>query len=177
MGSGALRKPSERTVRIIAGLIALVGLGIAGYIMIKQIQGEIPPCGRGGGCETVLTSKYAEIFGIPLYYFGVVGFISIFATTLIPGDRGRLFGFVLSFFGFGMSAYLTFLQYVVIESICVWCRASAIAMAFLFLACLARLLIYYGTDPDPDGGGSIGRTDLTDAPSQPRRADLPQQST
>ena len=30
MGFGALRKPSERTLRILAGLIALVGLAIAG---------------------------------------------------------------------------------------------------------------------------------------------------
>jgi uncharacterized membrane protein len=173
MGSGALRKPSERTVRIIAGLIALVGLGIASYIMIEQIRGEIPPCGRGGGCETVLTSKYAELFGIPLYYFGVVGYISILVAILMNGDRGRLLGFVLSFFGFGMSAYLTFLQYVVIESICVWCRGSAIAMTFLFAACLTRLLMFYGTDPEPGGGLSHD-----DGQSDPSPAtDLPQQST
>ena len=128
MGSGASRKPSERLLRIIAGLISLVGLGIASYIMIEQIQDRIPTCGPGGGCGTVLSSKYAQLFGVPLYYFGVLGYISIFITTLISGDRGRMLGFVLSFFGFGMSAYLTFLQYVVIESICVWCRGSAIAM-------------------------------------------------
>jgi uncharacterized membrane protein len=177
MGSGASRKPSERTLRIIAGLIALVGLGIAGWIMIEQIQGQIPPCGRGGGCETVLNSKYAELFGVPLYYFGVIGYISIFATILMGGDRGRLSGFVLSFFGFGMSAYLTFLQYVVIESICVWCRGSAIAMTFLFIACLARLLLYYGTDPDPEGTGSTGRDEPAQNVSPPDPTDLPQQST
>lgn len=167
MGSGALRKPSERTLRVIAGLISLVGLGIAGYIMFEQIQGETPTCGRGGGCETVLNSKYAELFGVPLYYFGVVGYISIFATTLINGDRGRLLGFVLSFFGFGMSAYLTFLQYVVIDSLCVWCRGSAIAMTLLFIACLTRLLIYYGTDPEPDDSAITNHTDLTDPPPPP----------
>lgn len=177
MGSGALRKPSERTLRIVAGLIALVGLGIASYIMIEQIQGQIPVCGRGGGCETVLNTKYAELFGVPLYYFGVIGYLSIFVTVLMGGDRGRLLGFVLSFFGFGMSAYLTFLQYVVIDSICVWCRASAIAMAFLFLACLARLLIYYGTDPDPDGSGIAGGSEPMDAPSPPPANDPPQQTT
>ena len=68
-----MRKPSERSLRILAGVIALVDLGIAGYIMVEQIRGEIPPCGRGGGCETVLTSNYAELFGVPLYYFGVIG--------------------------------------------------------------------------------------------------------
>jgi uncharacterized membrane protein len=159
MGASPSRKPSENLLRILAGIVGLVGLGIATYIMVEQIQGEIPPCGRGGGCETVLTSRYAEIFGVPLYYFGVVGYISILATTLISGDRGRLLGFVLSFFGFGVSAYLTFLQYVVIESICVWCRGSAIAMTVLFLICLARLLVYYGTDPDP------GSDDESDDPS------------
>ena len=175
MGSSALRKPSETTLRIVAGLIALIGLGIASYIMVEQVRGEIPPCGRGGGCTTVLTSKYAELLGVPLYYFGVVGYISILVTILMGGDRGRLLGFVLSFFGFGMSAYLTFLQYVVIESICVWCRASAIAMTFLFLACLARLLIYYGTGPN--SSGSSDDDDPAEGPSPPPPADLTQQST
>jgi uncharacterized membrane protein len=176
MGFGALRKPSERTLRILAGLIALVGLGIAGYIMYEQVRGRFPQC-REGGCETVLTSQYAELFGVPLYYLGVIGYISIFATTLISGDRGRLLGFVLSFFGFGMSAYLTFLQYVVIESICVWCRGSAIAMTFLFLTCLARLLIYYGTDPEPDDTRPTRQSDLADTPPPPPSSDIPRQAT
>ncbi len=144
--------PSERVLRILAGVVGLIGLGIATYIMINEVRGELVACGREGGCETVLNSRYAEIFGVPLYYFGVIGYISILGATLLSGDRGRLLGFVLSFFGFGVSAYLTFLQYVVIESICVWCRGSAIAMTVLFLICLARLLIYYGTDgTGPDG--------------------------
>ena len=152
MGASTSRIPSERVLRILAGVVGLIGLGIATYIMINEVRGELVACGREGGCETVLNSRYAEIFGVPLYYFGVIGYISILAATLLSGDRGRLLGFVLSFFGFGVSAYLTFLQYVVIESICVWCRGSAIAMTALFLICLARLLIYYGTDgTDPDG--------------------------
>jgi uncharacterized membrane protein len=144
-----LRMPSERSLRLIAGILGLIGLGIASYIMIEQVQGNIPPCGRNGGCETVLTSKYAELFGVKLYVFGVIGYVSILGATLLGGDRGRVAAFVLSFFGFGMSVYLTFLQYVVIESICVWCRASAITMTFLFLVCLTRMLAYYGTDHDP----------------------------
>lgn len=151
MGASAQRKPSEALLRILAGIVGLIGLGIASYIMINEVRGELVACGREGGCETVLNSRYAEIFGVPLYYFGVVGYVSILGATLLSGDRGRLLAFVLSFFGFGVSAYLTFLQYVVIESICVWCRGSAIAMTVLFLICLARLLIYYGTDdPEPD---------------------------
>ncbi|MEX0621298.1 MAG: vitamin K epoxide reductase family protein [Solirubrobacterales bacterium] len=175
MESRALRKPSERTLRIIAGLIALVGLGIASYIMVEQIQDKIPTCGLDGGCATVLNSQYAELLGVPLYYFGVLGYVSIFATTLISGDRGRLLGFVLSFFGFGMSVYLTFLQYVVIDSICVWCRGSAIAMTLLFIVCLTRLLMYYGTDIDAhsdalaDQPETDGSTSITDTPENPLR--------
>ena len=158
MAAGRSLKPSENLLRILAGLVGLIGLGIAGYIMINEVRGELVPCGREGGCETVLNSRYAEIFGVPLYFFGVAGYISILGATALPGDRGRLLAFVLSFFGFGVSAYLTFLQYVVIESICVWCRGSAIAMTVLFLLCLARLLIYYGND-DPDTDELIDRAE------------------
>ncbi len=158
MGASASRKPSENLLRLLAGLVGLIGLGIASYIMVNEVRGELVACGREGGCETVLNSKYAEIFGVPLYYFGVAGYVSILGATALSGDRGRLLAFVLSFFGFGVSAYLTFLQYVVIESICVWCRGSAIAMTVLFLICLARLLIYYGTD-EPDAEDTVNRAD------------------
>jgi uncharacterized membrane protein len=138
---------------MLAAVVGLVGLGIAGYIMLEQIRGNVPPCGDGGGgCETVLTSPYAELFGVRLYFFGVAGYISILAATAIGGDRGRVLAFVLSFFGLGISVYLTYLQYVVIESICLWCRASGVSMTVLFLICLARLLGYYGTDHDPADG-------------------------
>lgn len=156
--SASRLKPPESLLRVLAGIVGLIGLGIASYIMVNEVRGELVACGREGGCETVLNSRYAEIFGVPLYFFGVAGYMSILIATAIPGDRGRLSAFILSFFGFGVSAYLTFLQYVVIESICVWCRGSAIAMTVLFLICLARLLIYYGTD-DPDAEDIIDRAD------------------
>ena len=83
MSASASRKPSESLLRILAGLVGLVGLGIASYIMINEVRGELVACGREGGCETVLNSKYAEIFGVPLYYFGVVGYISILGATAL----------------------------------------------------------------------------------------------
>jgi uncharacterized membrane protein len=175
MSASASRKPSESLLRILAGLVGLVGLGIASYIMVNEVRGELVACGREGGCETVLNSKYAEIFGVPLYFFGVAGYVSILGATALSGDRGRLLAFVLSFFGFGVSAYLTFLQYVVIESICVWCRGSAIAMTVLFLVCLARLLLYYGTD-EPGADDIIDRADATkpaDSPSASPVSDQP----
>jgi uncharacterized membrane protein len=145
--------PSEKLLRMLAAAVGVIGLGVASYIMLEQVRGNIPPCGDGGGgCETVLTSPYAELFGIRLYVLGVAGYISILAATAIGGDRGRVMAFVLSFFGFGISVYLTYLQYVVIESICLWCRASAIAMTVLFVLCLARMLGYYGSDHDPSEG-------------------------
>jgi uncharacterized membrane protein len=143
--------PAERVLRILGAVVGVIGLGIASYIMITQVRGNFPVC-TDGGCETVLTSRYAELFGVRLYYLGVVGYVAILAATAIGGDRGRVLGFVLSFFGFGISAYLTFLQYVVIDAVCVWCRASAIAMSFLFLISLARMLGYYGSDEDPSDG-------------------------
>jgi uncharacterized membrane protein len=174
VAAGSSLKPSENLLRVLAAVVGLIGLGIASYIMINEVRGELVACGRDGGCETVLNSRYAEIFGVPLYYFGVAGYISILGATALPGDRGRLLAFVLSFFGFGVSAYLTFLQYVVIESICVWCRGSAITMTVLFLLCLARLLIYYGTD-DVDTDEILDRADTApgDAPATGPVSDQP----
>lgn len=46
--------------------MALVGIGIAGYLTITEIHGDLPACvAGGGGCATVATSDYAELAGIP----------------------------------------------------------------------------------------------------------------
>jgi len=139
--------PSEKKLRIAAVALCLVGLGIAGSVAVTVAAGGIPQCvGGSTGCATVEKSKYSELFGIHVAVFGLVGYASILAASLWRGDSGRVVAFALSLFGFGFSLYLTYLEFWVIEAICQWCIASAIAMTLLFAVCTTRVLGYFGLD-------------------------------
>ncbi len=62
--------------------VAVVGLGIAAYLLAARVLGEAPACGPVKGCETVAASEYATMFGVPVALFGVV-------FSVDPRDRLR----------------------------------------------------------------------------------------
>ncbi len=59
---------------LLAAVVAIGGLIDAIYLTIHHLTGEKVPCSVTGGCETVLTSSYAEIAGIPLATFGAIAY-------------------------------------------------------------------------------------------------------
>ncbi len=113
-------------------LLALVGLLVATYLWLYKIGviGELQ-CGTGG-CEVVQTSRYADLFGIPVAFYGVAGYAVLFVLGLAglqparAGDR-RLAVLVaaLATAGFAFTLYLTSLELLVLHAICRWCIASA----------------------------------------------------
>ena len=114
-------------------ILSLVGFFVALYLWLYKIGviGTLQ-CGTGG-CEKVQTSPYADVFGIPVAFYGVVGYAVMFAVSiagvqprfLARGGPTRLLA-VLSGGGFLFALYLTYLELFVIHAICRWCVASAV---------------------------------------------------
>jgi uncharacterized membrane protein len=139
----------ERILRVTGVVLSLLGLVVAGSVAIEISSGGTPQCiGGGGGCTKVEDSRYSEIFGIHMSVFGLIGYTTILGATLVRGDPGRLAGFFLTLFGFGFSLYLTYLEFFEIKALCQWCVASAIVMTMLFVVSTARMVGYFGLDPD-----------------------------
>ncbi len=143
----------ERTLRITAGVLSVLGLIVSGYVVYKtQVLNELPQCvGGGGGCELVEKSDYSHLAGIHVSIFGFVGYSLLLAATVLEGDRARVAAFVLSLFGFGFSLYLTYLELWEILAICQWCVTSAVAMTMLFVVNTTRMFGYFGLDEYEDG--------------------------
>ena len=127
-------------------LLALVGLLVATYLWLYKIGviGELQ-CGTGG-CEVVQTSRYADLFGIPVAFYGVAGYAVLFVLGLAglqparAGDR-RLAVLVaaLATGGFAFTLYLTSLELLVLHAICRWCIASAAIMTAIWVLALTGL--------------------------------------
>jgi uncharacterized membrane protein len=121
-------------------VLAVVGLGVAGYLTYVHYAGLHPVCVSSGGCETVQSSHYAKLAGIPVPVLGLLGYAGILGSLLIRGDTGRMATAGLAIVGFGFSLYLTYLELFVIKAICQWCVGSAVIMTALAILAVVRLL-------------------------------------
>jgi uncharacterized membrane protein len=129
------------TLRRVTAALALVGIGIAGYLTWVHYNGLDPVCvGGGGGCEKVQASRWAELGGVPVAVLGLAGYVAILASLALPEEIGASAAAFLALVGFGFSAWLTYVELVKIDAICQWCVASAVVMTALALVSVARVL-------------------------------------
>lgn len=130
-----------RALRIVLLVLAVVGLGIAGYTTYVHYAGIKPACTAGESCTKVQTSAYSELAGVPVALLGVIGYAAIVASLLAPGgEHTRLATAVLTLGGFAFSAYLTYRELFSIHAICEWCVSSAAVMTVLMCLSLWRFL-------------------------------------
>ncbi|MDQ3042438.1 MAG: vitamin K epoxide reductase family protein [Acidobacteriota bacterium] len=130
---------SDNTVAklpLVAAVVALGGLADAVYLTVKHFTGEAVPCSIVEGCEQVLTSSYAEIFGVPLAAFGALAYFTAFSLAILAAFGNRrmwtLFGIQVVLMAI-FTAWLVYLQAFVIEAFCQFCLISA-AITLVLLA-------------------------------------------
>lgn len=120
---------NDRTLRIAAAVVALAGIGVAGYLTWAHYGDSPVICVAGGGCETVQKSSYSEIVGIPVALLGLLSYSTI--LTLIAWDApiARLSAAALAFVGLLFGIYLLVVQLFVIDAVCVWCVTNDVLIA------------------------------------------------
>ena len=128
---------STRGLRLATAVLALVGLGIAGYLTYVRYAHVAIAC-TTGGCEKVQSSSYSELAGIPVAVIGLVGYALILGTAFVAGDIGALAAVALTLGGFAFAVYLIYVQLAIIDAICQWCIASDVVMALLLAVSLLR---------------------------------------
>src|SRR5438045_2742903 len=103
------------------------------------------PCGTGS-CEYVQASRYAELLGLPVALYGVVGYATLLGLGLAglqPGlasdRRVRVLLAAFATVGFGFTLYLMAIELFVLHAICRWCVASAVIMTATWVLSRADL--------------------------------------
>ena len=123
--------------RVVLLALAVLGVLITAYLTRTHFAGLTPVCtGSGEGCETVQSSRYASILGIPVALLGLLAYGGLVFSAILWKEAGVYLGFLISLVGTLFSAYLTYLEIFVIGALCQWCLASAAIMP-LALVCTA----------------------------------------
>jgi uncharacterized membrane protein len=143
--SGVRALAADRRLQIAVIVLCLLGIADAGYLTYVHYSGIKVACLSSGGCETVQASQWAKLAGIPVALLGLIGYISILLSLLVPGELGRAATFAIALIGFGFSMYLTYREVFTIKAICQWCVGSAVLMTALTIITAWRFL----RTPDP----------------------------
>ena len=123
-------------------LLAVIGIGIAGYLSYVEVTHTEAVCGPVGNCNTVQQSPYAVILGVlPVGILGVFGYILIITIWIIQyfgpnyiRSSASLAQWTIAALGVLFSIYLTFLEPFIIGASCAWCLTSAILMTLILWA-------------------------------------------
>jgi uncharacterized membrane protein len=126
-------------VRTAISLLSLAGAAVATYLVYTRYSGAAIFCSTGG-CETVQSSKYAVVAGVPVAVLGLIGYAAILLTALVPGPMSAAFGVAFSAMGVAFSGYLLYAQLGPIGAICQWCVANDAIISLVSVACILRFL-------------------------------------
>jgi uncharacterized membrane protein len=136
--------------------MSLFGLWASSMVLVVYytLKQGLPFCPLQGGpgialnCYAVLSSRYSQIFGIPLELLAVgyfivnlilVYFIAFGSDRLFKTSLKTLFGW--RFIGIVIVPYLVFVELFLVRAICVYCTMMHVAIVADFII-ISYLLFY-----------------------------------
>ena len=156
----ATRKRSEpwlhRWSRPAISAISLFGFSLTTYLTVTNFLGEkVALCAvEGSGCDLVLNSPYAKVFGIPLTIFGALAYLTLGLLAGIPlllkrevpkeqAQIKEISAFLMFMVSSSTLVFSGYLMYLLasgqVDSIngqpqfCLYCITSAVNMALIWL--------------------------------------------
>ena len=125
---------------VILAVLDVVGLAIASYLSVVELQGGVPVCGPLHGCEEVARSSYSRIGGVPVAVFGV-GLSLLLLSLAVAWWRTNLYALLLAHYGLSLAGvlfegYFLYVQIAVIGAVCVWCTSYGLSLILRFVVAL-----------------------------------------
>lgn len=154
-------------------MLALAGIGVAGYLTMTHLNYLQMSCGKSSGCEEVAQHYSAHGFGIPALRsiptaaFGLAMYLGMAALCFVRAMAGseraaRAAGLVqwgMALGGVLVAGWLTYMEAFVIHAWCRWCVASAIIILLALVVSTIEqrskgswcILVSVGDDATADG--------------------------
>jgi len=132
-----MKARSNNISRIVIVVFSLLGLALSLYLAyIYSTPSAQSYCGPDSGCDAVRLSTYSSLLGLAVPVWGIMGYSFLLALSFIPlSKRRRWLGlYFVSLVGVTFSAYLTYVELVVLKTVCPFCVASAVFILIIFVA-------------------------------------------
>lgn len=129
-----------------AKVLWVIGLAVSVYLTWDHYNASstlVCPEGEFLNCESVTTSPWSYLFGVPVALLGLVYMVEgvLFAFVqwrrLTP-EQGRRSALLLTGVGLLFVLYLVWAELVMIGQVCTWCTVVHVIVAVLFLYYLAN---------------------------------------
>ncbi len=126
-------------------LFTMAAIGISETVYLIRTRREENArvvCPIGGGCNSVLESKYNKLFGIHIDILGLLFYSSsaiLMALVVIEVGPVEAFSGIVALLVLGaalMSTWFTYLQWRVIKHWCFWCLMSALTVTVMLTTLL-----------------------------------------
>ena len=129
---------SGRSLSVAQAGLSLAGAAVTGYLLSVRWGGGTLYCSTGG-CETVQSSSYAEVLGVPVAFAGLLAYLFLAVTAFIGAPLARVATAAVALAALAFSAYLLVIQLAVIGEICQWCVLSDAITTLVATVALLRL--------------------------------------
>ncbi len=122
--------------------VASGGLAVSLFLTWRHAHPSFEgACGVGTGCDRALRGEFAEVFGVPLAWWGTLYFLAQWSLGLVliarPSVRVLRAANALGLLGVVAAGLLLYVQFGVVRTFCLWCTL-AVACAGLQYVLLGR---------------------------------------
>ena len=143
----AAQSGSWLNLRTVSLILVVIGLAITGYLSYTKLTDTTTVCVESGAfnCDMVQHSIYSRLLGIPVAYLGFGAYVALIVLLALEtrvrflADFGAPLVFGITLLGFLFSAWLTYVEFFLLQALCPWCLASAVVMTLLFAVSIVRL--------------------------------------
>lgn len=118
-------------------LVAFIGFVDASFLTSKAFSGEIPPCFITTGCESVTTSAYSRILGVPVALLGAIFYLTSLLLMMyyVDKQKSEMLAYLgmLGTIGFAFSLWFLYVQTFILKTYCSFCLVSTLTSTILFV--------------------------------------------
>jgi uncharacterized membrane protein len=127
----------QRHSRLILTILAGLGSFLTAYLTFTKLTEQTAAfCTGDGGCDLVLSSRWATFLGVPTALLGFLGFVGVVILAQLPDSSlvkkwrwPALFGLVTAMVSFEL--YMAYLMVGVLKQFCLYCTMSILLVAGL----------------------------------------------
>lgn len=135
-------------IRLAISVLGIAGMSISGYLAYVHFQKVSAVCMKGFDCDSVLSSPYAEIWGVPLALFGFLLYVIItVAGFLLMYKKCEGYSLIalavysMALSGTIFSLYLVRMMFIM-DAFCSWCLISDLIMFSILV--FSIIVLYTG---------------------------------